>query len=602
MCTLGQATCTGSSLAHCVDVNGCLEWDAGTACPTGASCVAGACAEPPVTFSQSTELCGVHRYAGAFSVVGGAVVSCSTGDLTIYATDILVDPASSVVMSPASTNGLGAPPSCSFSGGCSSPQSIASKPGGGGYGTAGTPGGTNNGEIYNCYLGGFGCTCVPGYQGTCAGQPGGTPWGNPFDMSVDMGQAGGANPGCTGGKGGGALRLVGESSVTIQGVLEANGQDAANAANCANEEGGGSGGAIVVAAPSVDLTMSASVLVAGGKGQNATQGAGGAGRVKILHGDTYTNAATIDTTAQSLSYLPPVSFTSSTHPDETLFYNDRFTTLDVAWSKPYAGVAGYWYALGNSPDEVLTATNGTFTLTPNVTLPASQLTGGSPYFFYVTSLDGATTKAGTVANHYTININSVPHTVASTTHPDPNTWYTAPADLMEAAFSWSPPAGVPAASFVGYWYRIDHASDSIYDPASPAGWTYTQNTSLIATQDANGMPFAAGTYYFHVVASDTVGNPTLAAASYRLQLGAAPATMSFFGYVADTNMTKVQGATVTMQPYGLETTTDSNGYFIFNGVYEEGYTLRVHHAGYADAVTSVTVAPNVVPYDVTLSP
>ncbi len=137
----------------------------------------------------------MHTYSGAFNVVGGAVVTCSTGDLTINATDILVDPASSVVMSPASTNGLGAPPICTFSGGCSSPWEVGALPGGGGYGTAGLPGATNSGELYNCYLGGFGCTCVPLGGGSCAGQLGGPVSGNAFDMSVQMGQAGGAVPG-----------------------------------------------------------------------------------------------------------------------------------------------------------------------------------------------------------------------------------------------------------------------------------------------------------------------------------------------------------------------------------------------------------------------
>jgi hypothetical protein len=560
------------------------------------------CVEPPTTLSQTAQLCGEHTYSGAFNVVGGAVVSCPTGNLTIHATDIHIDPASSVVMSPASTNGLGMPTPCTFPGGCSSPQSIWPRPGGGGYGTAGMQGGTGTGEIYNCYIGGFGCTCVPGYQGSCPGQQGGAPRGNAFDMFVDIGQAGGGFGSCAGGNGGGAVTLVGTNSVIVEGVLSAKGQSASNTGNCVNLAGGGSGGAIVVAAPSVTLSPTSSLLVAGGAGQTMTVGAGGAGRVKILYGDTFMNSATIDTPAKSLSYLPPLSFASSTHPDETLYYNDRFSSLNVAWTKPYAGAAGYWYMLSNSPDTQVTSTNGTFTLATNATLPASQLSGGSPYFFYVTSLDGPSTNAGTVANHFTVHINSATHSIASTTHPDPNAWYSTPANLMEAAFSWTPPAGVSPESFVGYWYRTDRSSDSTYDPASPAGWTFTPNTSLIAMADSNSMPFSPGTYYFHVVASDTVGNPTLAAASYRFQLGTAPATMSFFGYVTDTSMAKVQGATVTMQPYGLQTTTDANGYFIFNNVYEEAYTLEVHRAGYTNKSLSVDVAPNVVPFNVTLSP
>jgi hypothetical protein len=105
-----------------------------------------------------------------------------------------------------------------------------------------------------------------------------------------------------------------------------------------------------------------------------------------------------------------------------------------------------------------------------------------------------------------------------------------------------------------------------------------------------------------VVASDTVGNPTRAAASYRMQLGAQPATTSFFGYVSNQSMAKLEGATVTMQPYGLTTTTDVNGYFVFTGVYEEAYTLRVHDTGYTDAVLPVTVGTTAVPDNVSLAP
>jgi hypothetical protein len=97
-CLPGQTSCSGQSVLACTFDGSCYVWGTGTPCPTGQTCVAGVCKEGSVTFAQSATLCGEHHYTGDVIVQGGAKVSCS-GDLTITAKTIFIDPASSIVVS-----------------------------------------------------------------------------------------------------------------------------------------------------------------------------------------------------------------------------------------------------------------------------------------------------------------------------------------------------------------------------------------------------------------------------------------------------------------------------------------------------------------------
>ena len=137
--------------------------------------------------------------------------------------------------------------------------------GGGGFGGTGARGGV-------CSSG----TDCPGESGLPA--PGGVSYGN-LDVGTVQAGSGGAG-GCHvgGGGGGGAIALVG-ASVTVTGVVNANGGGGAvGGGACGGGSGGGSGGAIIVHGDTVEVD---GVLRAaggeGGEGVCCGDGGGGAG-------------------------------------------------------------------------------------------------------------------------------------------------------------------------------------------------------------------------------------------------------------------------------------------------------------------------------------
>jgi len=364
-------------------------------------------------------------------------------------------------------------------------------------------------------------------------------------------------------------------------------------------------------APEVEISTTATVSAAGGSGgagsssscsgtATSNGGTGGLGRVKILYGDTYANTGSI-VGAKSISWMPPTLISSATHPDATLYYNDTFDQLTVSWTKPYAGAKGYWYLVDQNSQTQLTPSNGTYTSAYTVTFPASQINKAGDWYFHVLTVH-SDDQASTVANRYLVRINDKPHVITSSSHPDQNAWYSDPSKKT-VTFAWTAPGGVPDASFKGVWYRVDNAKDTAAPSKSNmAGWTFTTNKQVLLQQDYQGTLFKDWTYYFHVVSEDTMGNLTKSLATYRIQLGSEPAKMNFFGYVSEAGgSTKLQGAAIKLEPYGLTTTSDANGYFIFNSIYEGTYALVASKSGYQSANLQVTVNSGAVPYNFALS-
>lgn len=120
--------------------------------------------------------------------------------------------------------------------------------------------------------------------------------------------------------------------------------------------------------------------------------------------------------------------------------------------------------------------------------------------------------------------------------------------------------------------------------------------------DHLGLLFKDWTYYFHVVSEDSMGFLTKGVATYRFQIGNEPSKLNFFGYLSESGTgTKLSGATIKIEPYGLTATTDGNGYFIFNQVYEGTYALTASLSGYKTANLQVNASAGTVPYNFTLS-
>ncbi|NHK30682.1 MAG: hypothetical protein FK730_04980 [Asgard group archaeon] len=105
-------------------------------------------------------------------------------------------------------------------------------------------------------------------------------------------------------------------------------------------------------------------------------------------------------------YEPIIS--SSTHPDEALWYNNNQPNFN--WSVPVDvnGIAGYYYIIDQNPSTIPTTSTGTFT-TINGTSASSALTDGI-WYLHVVAKDGAG-NVGKTADHYKINCDSTNPTV-----------------------------------------------------------------------------------------------------------------------------------------------------------------------------------------------
>ena len=577
--------------------------------------------EPPcegecgLTIDGPVTLCGEQVVPGPLVLQGGALVTCPEGDLTFRAASIFIDPASAIDLSATSDSPSGDTwHQCS--GSCNG-NGIVTGSSAGGNGTAGGDGMATQYEVKEPPCGGYwGWSCK-----TCDGPSGGAVRDSDHDLQVSPGGRGG--DGCEGtypvsgacssdtlpgGLGGGRVRLFADTSIQILGEVRADGGDG-DPGDGDPDVGaaGGAGGSILIVAP--EVTLGGLLSVAGGHGTwgsewqdcdaTETTGAdGGKGRVKIAHGPSPALGGAIDGAVESISFLPPLSATSATHPDPSLHYHDDFEAFGLAWEPPLPDLQGYYTLVSQSAAVQLTAGNGAFTAAPTLTVPRETFTAPGAWWVHVLSVTSAG-ELSTLSNAFPFHINAAPPELSSASHPDPSAWYADPPPYA-LSFAWSAPAGVPPESVAAWWYRLDHQSGATPGKAA-AGWQSTTNLQVLLTQDSAGAPLAPGTWYLHLVAEDTVGNLTTAAAHHQVQLGPKPAQMNYYGYVTATEGgAAVDDATLTLEPYGLTATTDDNGYFLFPDVYEGAYTLTVSRDGQPDVVLAVEVAPGSVPASVEL--
>jgi hypothetical protein len=160
--------------------------------------------------------------------------------------------------------------------GANSAQGTSGSPGagGGGFGTAGGAGGSGGKPAVAGAMGGAvsgNLELVP-LRGGCSG---GHPGGRVLDTNVNA-----SDPGA----GGGAIQIVSNTSIRLgaEGFISANGGGGKGSSTpvlcasdgpCGDGEGGGSGGAILLEAPAVELTGTSGLTANGGAGSCAVQGA-----------------------------------------------------------------------------------------------------------------------------------------------------------------------------------------------------------------------------------------------------------------------------------------------------------------------------------------
>lgn len=617
-CAQDAKQCEGALVQACVmGASGCLEWSAATACPGDQSCTgAGLCG---LVISSNVELCGEHIVDGPFAVQGGATVTCPTGSLVIRATSIFVDPGSAIDLSGTSTLASGSVfRQCS--GSCNA-NGVGAGAGGGGNATVGGNGSATQFEVKSPPCGGWwGWSCT-----SCSGASGGDVRGLAHTLEPALGGRGGN--GCTsngyggsssclgdwllGGNGGGTVELYASESITLLGTVDVSG-DAGSPGPDGEPDigaGGGAGGTAVIVGP--EVVINGYVRAFGGSGSYgedyitgdcadtvSTGGAGGDGWIKVAHGASYSaDSDAFDGGVVVTSFMPPLSISSPTHPDLSLHYNDTLGPIELVWAPPVGETESWFWRLTQDSNGAVDAGNGVYTSTPSITLDPADITAPGTWYVHIVSVSSGA-QIGTIRSSAAIHVNATPPTLSSQSHPNQNVWYEDPAKEV-VAMSWSSPTNVDPASFAGYWYRLDHSA--VAEPGKAVdGWTFTTNSQVIVTEDAAGTPTGPGTWYFHIVSEDTLGNLTTTASTWRIQLGVEPSTTSFYGYVEDSAGDPVVGATMTLQPYDLKVMTVDAGYFLIPDMYEGTYSIIVEAIGLSTLATSVELNATTSPVTLTM--
>lgn len=540
-CTPGAKRCNNGSSETC---NGAgTAWEGAQACSSGCDDATGTCALASLEITSNMDLDGVVVVNGPVTVRSGATLTSPAGDLTIRATSITVELNASIAAAPTGENPKGA-------GGAYTYTSCGGA--GGGYGTYGS------------------------YSSYCGSTGRGVPFGSATDAIVEQGSKGGDSPsGAVGGKGGGAIRLI-AATIDVAGQVTANGNTGANASYGAG--GGGSGGGILIAADT--LTVSGTVSAAGGAGGTSSVSssysgaAGGSGRVKLLHGTSANVTGTlIGEATQGL--LPPLTITSSTHPDPDLIYNDDFAVIGLAWERAFPSVQGYYHRTSTAASNVPTPANGAFVAGELLALDRDAVVEGDNYF-HIASVDPQS-AVGTIERPFRIRVNTVPPSISSSSHPSPSTW----SSNVNAFFAWTLPND--DVNHKGYYYVLDHYGDTV-PPTSGPLLPVTQKQILLSN-------LTPGIWEFHVVSIDQRGYRTKAADHYQIRIGTDPGAGTLLGTVT-AGGAPVQGAKVRINRslIGPDQSSLANGAYNFGGSVPAGtWEVSVEKDGFQTQTQTVTV-------------
>ncbi|MBL8951150.1 MAG: carboxypeptidase regulatory-like domain-containing protein [Myxococcaceae bacterium] len=548
-CTAGAKRCNGAVPETCA--TGGASWTAATACPNG--CYLGECMEADlVVDGVTTTLEGDLSFKNDVIVRnGGSIKVGPTGVLKVRARNITIDAASNINANDVGNESRGAstgtaPTCCTYTSGstCYCGPYSAGTASGASYGTAGTTGGGSSGSQY--------CSYSNSYR-TCSATASASPL---YDRDDDLTISAGSRFGAT--KGGGLVQLVASS-------VQVNGQITSNATGA-----GASGGGIFIAADSI--TGTGAIQATGG-----STPAGGQGRVKLLRGATNSFTGSV-TGKKADSPMPPLDIVSGSHPSADRWYNDGLGDWYLAWSKPFGTLNGYYYKLSTT-DATLpsqAAGNGTFHQQETYVVKAESLVQGANYFHLV-SVDSSF-NVGNVKATAKMQLNTVPPTVASSSHPAQRTWYQNPA----LYFTWTNPQADE--NFSGYYYVLDKFADTV-----PAATTqnFTTSKQVLLPNTADGI------WTFHIVNRDTRGAITKAARHYTVYVGTEPAKENISGSVFDaSNMSApLSGVTISVNHGLFSTTTTASGTYTFGGnLYVGQWEVTASKAGYLPQTKMLNLA------------
>lgn len=537
-CTPGETRCNGMSTETCNTAG--TAWTRNETCTT--FCARGACALDGLEVASNRTLDGDVYVDGDVVVRSGATITSPTGVLTIHATSIVVENGASISVAP----------------------------------TGDTPdgrGGTNSSYWYGGG-GSYGSRGPTSYSGVV--------WGGDFDSTVAPGSRGGgagsSGSGGGGGLGGGVLRLI-APDITLAGQITANGANGLGYVSSYYGAGGGSGGGILVAGNHV--RVSGTISAVGGTGGPGASSYyfgqnGGNGRIRLLHGASVDESGSVISGTVTRGVLPPIEIYSSTHPNPNLFYNDGFATVGLTWSRPFTPLTGYYWFPDNSGGTVVPSpSNAWFASTELISFPVDQLTNGTNIFRFVSVTP--TAEVGGVYSNFRVQLNTLPPTIRSTSHPSPTSW----SSNHDVFLSWTLPH--TDENYRGVYYVWDHNGDTV--PTTSSTFLPLSQKQILLSGVADGV------WALHVVSADTMNYLTHAAAHYRVMVGADPGNGTVFGQITDsTTSAAVRGAEVSINGnlFG-PVTTNSTGNYNLPNIPAGSWDVTVQAPGYVPARTNVTV-------------
>ncbi len=562
-CTPGDQRCNGDDLEVCNDDG--TAWEIDEPCDTTCDSTIYECAEEELTVSSEMILDDPVVVDGPVTVESGGTLTAFGGSIDIRAHSITVEDGGAIDIAPRGENPEGA---------------------------------GEQGEECDC---GFQCTNYGGgaggsYNGFGQNAPCNVSAGSPYHDAdyryVQESSPGGQDrEGNRGSYGGGILELRADE-IDIAGDIDVSGEDAiveseGSDSTCWQHDatGGGAGGSAVIAADY--LTVSGTIDASGGDGHVCQpendissvhySGDGGSGIIKLLYGSDYDNTGTLAGDAQETS-IPPFEISSTTHPDEDLYYNDDFDDVVLAWQAPYASVDSYYQRMTTFESALPTPSNADYNEEETTVYPAEEISAGDNYFHIVTN--DAQGNVGEIASRYNIDINSEPPTVSSSSHSSETHWY----DNDTIHLEWSDPRDDE--SLTGYYYTVDQYGDTVptqddtYKPID-------EKQDILANQDD-------GVWAFHIIAVDTMDYPTRESGTFVFRIGEDPGTGNIYGQIDNDGGTVVEDARLTINRGLLEEVddqwTDDNGNYNFGGDVPAGdWELQVSADGYETEVVDITL-------------
>lgn len=313
------------------------------------------------------------------------------------------------------------------------------------------------------------------------------------------------------------------------------------------------------------------------------------------------NGITLDSTAPSA----PAYVYDGTAAD--ISYTVSVDTLSANWaasSDAQTGIAKYYYAIyklngacvdGGSCAEtddtsvVSFTSNGT---AASKTQASLLLSSGSAYYYAVKAENGAGGQSAVTNSNGIIVDTAVPafSSLTSSTHPVESSYY--PGKLP--SLSWTASDNSGGSGINKYYYLLNQTTT---ETASNVKTTGTQAASTVTTF-TQGTALSDGTYYFHLVVDDAMGNLSTTS-RYAVNIDATVPTVSSVNHSPTSNSATItwtsSEAADSMVEYGLTTTYSAA---LTDAVMQTSHSINIvgltANTTYHYRVTSKDVAGNSV--------